>query len=76
MWRLALADYAPRSVTLRLRPGLRDVAPWTQAMPAAGAGGVAYVCEGHACRAPVTTTAALRAALAAPTTPGSRAPAP
>ncbi|MCA1819976.1 MAG: thioredoxin domain-containing protein, partial [Halobacteriales archaeon] len=71
------AVFAPRTVALAVRPGLAKVAPWTEAMGAPG-GAAAYVCEGFACKAPVTSARSLAALLAAAgtTTPGARAPGP
>ena len=76
MWDAVVRPFAPRRVALRQVAGLAAVAPWTAAMQGRAGQATAYVCEGHACRAPVTSLRALAPLLAAPTTPGSRAPAP
>jgi uncharacterized protein len=75
MWEAVLRPFAPRRVALRQVAGLAQVAPWTAAMQGRAGQATAYVCEGHACRAPVTGLAALEPLLA-PTTPGSRARVP
>jgi uncharacterized protein YyaL (SSP411 family) len=44
-------------------PRVSALAPWTAAMKPLGGKATAYVCEGFACRAPVTDVAALESAL-------------
>ncbi|MEA3191406.1 MAG: uncharacterized protein QOD77_1988 [Thermoplasmata archaeon] len=75
MVRLLQAGHAPRTVVLRATPALAKAAPWTKEHLARGGAATAYVCEGHACKAPATDLRQLREALAGPAarpTPPSR----
>jgi uncharacterized protein YyaL (SSP411 family) len=53
----------PFRVLLRQSPDLAKVAPWTAEHKAEPGKAAAFLCEGHACKRPVTTATELRALL-------------
>ncbi|MFO1533808.1 MAG: thioredoxin domain-containing protein [Thermoplasmatota archaeon] len=57
------SGFHPRRVVLAVRPGLANVAPWTAQHTAPVGAARAFVCEGFACKTPVTTVAGLKVAL-------------
>lgn len=62
----ARRHYDPHRVLLQQTPALAKVAPWTKDHAAPAGKAAAFLCEGHACKRPVTTAAELAGLLAAP----------
>jgi uncharacterized protein YyaL (SSP411 family) len=71
MLRVVASKFRPRQVVLWNRPDqarlLHSIAPFVEGQKAVESSAAAYVCENYACKAPVTSAAALSALLDAPT---------